>query len=118
MPLIAFNVNLATNRLDVAKKVAAAVRFSSGGLPFVKALGLPLHGRGIVQVSMNLTNYEQTPVAAAFDAVKREAARFGVDVLESEIIGLVPAAAVDGTVASSLQLTNFRPDQILENRLL
>lgn len=117
MPLIAFNVNLATDRLDVAKKVAAAVRFSSGGLPFVKALGLPLHSRGIVQVSMNLTNYEQTPVSAAFDAVKREAARYGVDVLESEIVGLVPAAAFDGIAASSLQLTNFRPDQILENRL-
>ena len=91
MPLIAYNVNLATDRLDVAKKVASAVRHSSGGYQYVKAMGVALESRGIVQVSMNLTNYAKTPMALVFDAVKREAARYGVDILESEIVGLVPA---------------------------
>ena len=94
MPLIAYNINLATNRLDVAKKIAAAVRFSSGGFRYVKAMGVALEDRGIVQVSMNLTNYEKTPIFRVFEAVKREAERYGVAVLESEIVGLVPAAAL------------------------
>ena len=93
MPLIAYNINLATDRLDVAKKIANAVRHSSGGLRYVKAMGLPLEDRGIVQVSMNLTNFEKTPIYRVFELVKREAARYGVSVLESEIIGLVPSAA-------------------------
>ena len=91
MPLIAYNINLATDRLDVAKKIAAAVRFSSGGFRYVKAMGVTLADRGIVQVSMNLTNYEKTPMLRVFEAVKREAERYGVNVLESEIVGLVPA---------------------------
>ena len=78
MPLIAYNINLATDRLDVAKKIAAAIRFSSGGLRYVKAMGIALEDRGIVQVSMNLTNYEKTPMFRVFEAVKREAARYGV----------------------------------------
>ena len=78
MPLIAYNINLATNRLDVAKKIAAAIRMSSGGLRYVKAMGIPLEDRGIVQVSMNLTNYEKTPIFRVFDLVKREAERYGV----------------------------------------
>ena len=90
MPLIAYNINLATNRLDVAKKIAAAVRQSSGGLRFVKAMGIELADRGIVQVSMNLTNFEKTPIFRVFELVKREAARYGVAVLESEIVGLDP----------------------------
>ena len=94
MPLIAYNINLATNRLDVARKIASAVRMSSGGLRYVKAMGIPLEDRGIVQVSMNLTNYEKTPIFRVFDLVKREAERYGVQVLESEIVGLVPAAAL------------------------
>ena len=117
MPLIAFNVNLSTTRLDIAKAIAATVRQSSGGLPFVKALGVPLADRRIAQVSMNLTNYEQTPIRRAFDAVKVEAARHGVDVLESEIIGLVPAAALSGVSPADLQLAGFHDDQVLENRL-
>ena len=117
MALIAFNVNLATDRLDVAKTIAATVRFSSGGLPFVKALGLALADRGIVQVSMNLTNYEQTPVAVAFDAVAQEAERRGVDVLESEIVGLVPAAALPQAAETRLKLAHFMPEQVLERRL-
>ena len=117
MPLIAYNINLDTDRLDVAKKIAATVRFSSGGLPHVKAMGVALEDRGIVQVSMNLTNYQETPVLRVFEAVKGEAERHGVKVLESEIVGLVPAAALPDGVPHVLQLEHFTPAQILETRL-
>jgi glutamate formiminotransferase / 5-formyltetrahydrofolate cyclo-ligase len=116
-PLIAYNINLATNRLDVAKKIAAAVRQSSGGFRFVKAMGIPLADRGIVQVSMNLTNAEKTPMFRVFELVKREAARYGVAVLESEIVGLVPSAALVASAEWYLQLEGFAPDQVLEQRL-
>jgi glutamate formiminotransferase len=117
MPLIAYNINLATNRLDVAKKIAAAIRMSSGGFRFVKAMGLELSDRGIVQVSMNLTNYEKTPIFRVFEVVKREAARYGVNVLESEIVGLVPSAALLHAAQFYLQLDGFTPQQVLENKL-
>jgi glutamate formiminotransferase / 5-formyltetrahydrofolate cyclo-ligase len=116
-PLIAFNVNLATDRLDIAKAIAAAVRHSSGGLPFVKALGIPLPDRGIVQVSMNLTNFEHTPIARAFEAVRAEAQRLGTTVLESEVIGLVPQAALPPDPEQSLLLSGFTNSQVLERRL-
>ena len=115
--LIAYNINLATNRLDVAKTIAAAIRYSSGGLPYVKAMGVALEDSGIVQVSMNLTNYEKTSLLTVFEAVKREAERYGVEVVESEIVGLVPAGALVGTTEHFLQLTSFRPNQVLETRL-
>ena len=117
MPLIAYNINLATTRLDVAKKIAAAIRMSSGGLRFVKAMGIPLEDRGIVQVSMNLTNYEKTPMYRVFDLVKREAERYGVQVLESEIVGLVPSAALTQTAEYFLRLDGFSSGQILEKKL-
>ena len=117
MPLIAYNINLATDRLDVAKKIAAAIRMSSGGFRFVKAMGLALEDRGIVQVSMNLTNYEKTPIFRVFETVKREAARYGVSILESEIVGLVPSAALTSSAEFYLQLEGFRADQVLESRL-
>jgi glutamate formiminotransferase len=117
MPLIAYNINLATNRLDVAKKIAAAIRMSSGGLRFVKALGIPLESRGIVQVSMNLTNYEKTPIFRVFEMVKREAERYGVQVLESEIVGLIPSAALTQAAEYYLQLDGFSADQVLERKL-
>ncbi len=117
MPLIAYNINLATNRLDVAKKIAAAIRFSSGGFRYVKAMGIALEDRGIVQVSINLTNHEKTPMFRVFEAVKQEAARYGVTILESEIVGLVPEAALIGTAEHALQLASFTPNQILENKL-
>lgn len=117
MPLIAYNINLATNRLDVAKKIASAIRMSSGGLRYVKAMGIPLEDRGIVQVSINLTNYEKTPMFRVFDLVKREAARYGVDVLESEIVGFVPSAALTQTAEYFLQLQGFSSDQVLETKL-
>ena len=117
MPLIAYNINLATNRLAVAKKIAAAIRMSSGGLRFVKAMGIPLEDRGIVQVSMNLTNHEKTPMYRVFDLVKREAERYGVQVLESEIVGLVPSAALTQTAEYFLRLEGFSSNQILEKKL-
>ncbi len=117
MPLIAYNINLATDRLDVAKKIAAAIRHSSGGFRFVKAAGFKLDDRGIVQVSMNLTNHEKTPMYRVYEAVKREAERYGVAILESEIVGLIPAAALASTAEFYLQIEGFSSDQILENKL-
>ncbi len=117
MPLIAYNINLATDRLDVATAIAAAVRHSSGGFRFVKALGLRLEAHGIVQVSMNLTNFERTPLFRVFQTVQHEAARHGVAVLESEVVGLVPAAALVAVAEHFLQLRSFRADQVLETRL-
>jgi glutamate formiminotransferase len=117
MPLIAYNINLATDRLDVAKKIAAAVRHSSGGFRYVKAMGVALADRGIVQVSMNLTNFEKTPMHRVFDAVRREAERHGVSILESEIIGLTPEAALVAAAEHYLQLQRFSASQILERRL-
>ena len=117
MPLIAYNINLATDRLDVARKIAAAIRHSSGGYRFVKAMGIKLEDRGIVQVSMNLTNFEKTPIFRVFETVKREAERHGVAILESEIVGLVPAAALNAAAEFYLQIEGFKPDQVLEHRL-
>ena len=117
MPLIAYNINLASDRLDVAKKIAAAVRHSSGGLRFVKAMGVMLERRGIAQVSMNLTNFEKTPIPRVFEFVKREAARYGVSVLESEVVGLVPQAALVAAAEYYLQLEGFTASQVLETRL-
>src|SRR3954463_16655987 len=117
MPLIAYNINLATDRLDVAKKTAAAIRHSSGGYRYVKLMGITLEDRGIVQVSMNLTNFEKTPIFRVFETVKREAERYGVQVLESEIVGLVPAAALNAVAEYYLQIAGFSPEQILENKL-
>jgi glutamate formiminotransferase / 5-formyltetrahydrofolate cyclo-ligase len=116
-PLIAYNINLATDRLDVARAIATTVRESSGGLPCVKAMGVPLAARGLVQVSMNLTNYAVTPLRRAFDAVAAEAARYEVDVLESEIVGLVPAEALADASPKQLRLAGFGPDRVLEERL-
>ena len=117
MPLIAYNINLNTNRVDVAKKIATAIRHSSGGLRYVKAMGLLLEDRDIAQVSMNLTNYQKTPIFRVFEMVKREAERYGVSILESEIVGLVPSAALLGAAEYYLQIDRFSPDQVLENKL-
>lgn len=115
--LIAFNVNLETDRLDVARQIAAALRERGGGLPGVKALGLPLADRGIVQISMNLVDYTRTPPIAAFEAVCREAHKRGINVRESELVGLIPRAALEHTTAEALRLRHFSVDQILEERL-
>ena len=114
--LIAYNVNLASNRLGVARRIASVIRTSSGGLPGVKALGMQLDG-GIVQVSMNLTNYKETSMTTVFDAVTREASVDGVRVLESEIVGLVPQDALPPDPARRLKLRPQDLDRVLELRL-
>jgi len=114
--LIAWNVNLASNRLGVAKRIASVVRASNGGLSHVKAIGLQLEG-GIAQVSMNLTNYRETSMTTVFDAVAREAAADGVRVLETEIIGLVPADALPPDPTRRLKIRESDRDRILEHRL-
>ena len=116
-PLIAYNVNLASSNLDIAKAIALTVRASNGGLPSVKAVGIALKTRGIVQVSMNLTDYEETPVHVAYEAVKAEAAKRGVEVQSSEVIGLIPEAAVAQVAGHYLKLENFSMSQILEARM-
>ncbi|MCC6538665.1 MAG: glutamate formimidoyltransferase [Bryobacterales bacterium] len=116
--LIAFNVNLASTDLTAARHIAQAVRASSGGLPAVKALGLPLASEGIVQVSMNLVDFHTTSIARAFDAVASLADGLGIGVRESELIGLAPADALDTDIARHVKLKNWSPEKmILEYRL-
>ena len=114
--LIAFNVNLETDDLAAARAIAAAVRASGGGLPCLKAIGVRLD-TGRVQVAMNLTNYVRTPPRSAFDAVRREAARRGVAVAGSELVGLAPAAALDADCARRLQLAGFGPHRLLDTHI-
>ena len=116
--LIAFNVNLGTSDIEIAKKIAKAVRYSSGGYRYVKAMGFELKERGIVQVSMNLTNYKKTPIFRVFETIKNEAERYGVPVVGSEIIGLVPLEALVEVADYYLRLENFSMEQILEKRLI
>lgn len=115
--LIAFNVNLGTNDLSIAKKIAKAVRFKSGGLRYVKALGFEIKERGIVQVSMNLTNYKKTPVHKVFEMIKSEANRYGVSIIESEVIGLAPMDSLIDVADFYLKLENFKKEQIFERRI-
>ena len=116
--LIAYNVNLETPELSIAKEIARKVRERDGGLPKVKALGFFLEDLGIAQVSMNLTNYKVTPIRKAFDAVRSEAEKRGVEVRESELIGLVPEDALDEETAKHILLSGFNPEeQILERKL-
>ncbi|HXZ29341.1 MAG TPA: glutamate formimidoyltransferase, partial [Terriglobales bacterium] len=113
--LIAYNIYLNTPDVEVAKKVAKAIRYSNGGLRYVKAAGFPV--RGLAQVSMNLTDFEQTPIARVFEVVKREAARYGVLPAFSEIVGLIPKKALEAASEWFLQIENFDSSLILENRL-
>jgi glutamate formiminotransferase len=114
-PLIAFNVYLGTGDVEIAKAIARAVRHSSGGLRYVKALGLLVKGRA--QVSMNLTNYRQTPVHRVVEMIRREAERYGVSVVESELIGLIPNESLVEAAKFYLQLDGLSSNQLLENRL-
>lgn len=116
-PLVAFNVNLQSRDLSIARAIAKVVRQSGGGLPFVKAIGVDLKTAGLVQVSMNLTNHEETPLHVALAAVQREAEARGVDVAGTEIIGLVPEQALIATAQQALHLDQFEGRQILEERL-
>jgi glutamate formiminotransferase len=115
--LIAFNINLATGNVEIARQIARKIRFSSGGLPGVKALGLLLKSRGLAQVSTNLTDFERTPPAAVFEAVRTEADRAGVAILASEIVGLIPRKALEMSAGCDMRLENFHPDLVLEDRL-
>lgn len=115
--LIAFNINLRTNDVLIARQIARGVRARHGGLPFVKALGFELATRGLVQVSMNLVNYEVSGMELAYEAVKREAAKLGVEIASTEIVGLVPAKALDVNAEYFLKLEKFGADKVLENRI-
>ncbi|HXY00233.1 MAG TPA: glutamate formimidoyltransferase [Candidatus Limnocylindrales bacterium] len=115
--LIAYNVNLSTPDVGIANKIAKAIRFSSGGLRYVKSMGVELKARNLAQVSINLTDFEQTPMHRVYEMVKREAERYGVVPVGSEIVGLVPKKAIEMTADYFLQLENFSPSQVFENRL-
>jgi len=115
--LIAYNINLNTADLEIAKKIAKAIRFSSGGFRYVKSMGVPLASRNLAQVSMNLTDFEQTPMHRVFEAVRVEAARYGAAIIGSEIVGLIPKRALEMTAEWYLQAENFHPRLVLENRL-
>jgi glutamate formiminotransferase/formiminotetrahydrofolate cyclodeaminase len=115
--LIAYNVNLNTPDVGVANKIAKAIRFSSGGLRFVKSMGVELKARNLAQVSINLTDYEQTPMHRVYEIVKREAERYGAVPVGSEIVGLVPKKAIEMAADYFLQLENFSPAQVFENKL-
>ena len=118
MPLIAFNIDLDSPDVAVARQIAATVRESSGGLPFVKAMGVWLAHRGVAQVSMNLTDFTRTSLQTVFDAVARAARTRGAEVLQSELIGLIPEAALEATTPEQLRLAGFTRSQILEERRL
>ena len=117
-PLIAYNINLGTADLSIADRIAKSIRHLSGGYRFVKAMGVKLEARGIVQVSINMTNYEKTPLHRVFETVRSEAERFGVMVVGSEIVGLVPQAALVGAAEHYLRLEAPASPQVLENKLL
>jgi glutamate formiminotransferase len=115
--LIAFNVNLATTNIKIADEIAKVVRHSSGGYRYVKAKGFEIKDRGIVQVSMNLTNYQKTSIFRVFETIKNEAERYGVSVISSEIVGLTPLEALVDVSNHYLRLEKFTVDQVLEKRL-
>lgn len=118
MPLIAFNVNLDTNNITIANDIAKKVRHISGGLRYCKGIGVELKERSIVQVSMNMTDYTKTALYRSFELIKTEARRYGVNVVGSEIIGLVPMEALIDTAAYYLGIENFSMEQVLEARIM
>ncbi|MCR5335624.1 MAG: glutamate formimidoyltransferase [Synergistes sp.] len=116
--LVAFNVNLGTADVNIAKKIASAVRASSGGFCHVKGIGLSLGERGIAQVSMNLTDYEKNSLYRVLETVRMEAKRWGVPVIETEVYGMIPMNAILESAAYYLQIADFKPEQVLELKLL
>ena len=116
--LVAFNVNLGTTRIEVAKEIAKSIRFSGGGLAHVKAIGLALEDKGMVQVSVNIVDHEKDPLYRVLELVRMEASRWGVPVVETEIYGMVPASAIYQSAVHYLQVADFEPEQIIELRLL
>lgn len=117
-PLIAFNINLFTTDLSIAKRIGEAIRFKNGGYRFVQAMGVALEGQNMVQVSMNLTDYTQTPLPRVLETVRMEAARHGVTVAGTEIIGTLPLGALEEIVKHYVQAHDFQLDQIIETALL
>jgi glutamate formiminotransferase / 5-formyltetrahydrofolate cyclo-ligase len=117
-PLIAFNVNLATSDLAVARRIAEAVRFSGGGYRYLRAMGVALEGKGQVQVSMDILQYEKTPIHRVLETVRSEAARYGVAVAGCELVGLAPMEALEEVIRHYLQLHDFSVKQVIESRLL
>ena len=117
MPLIAFNIDLATSDLTIANKIAKAIRNSSGGFRYIKAGGVEVKERGLVQVTMNITDYTKTPIYRVFETVKMEAMRYGVAVCGSEIVGLVPMEAIVDSAAYYMRFNNVDKDKILETQL-
>ncbi|MFQ5530372.1 MAG: glutamate formimidoyltransferase [Gemmatimonadota bacterium] len=117
-PLVAFNVNLRTDDLDIAQTIARAVRHINGGYRYVRGMGFALDDRGMVQVSMNLVNYEGTPIPRVLETIRSEAARYGVQVAGTELIGSVPLGALQEVVRHYLQTHDFEIDQIVETALL
>ncbi|MBI5183750.1 MAG: glutamate formimidoyltransferase [Nitrospinae bacterium] len=115
--LVAYNVNLLTEDIDIAKRIARSIRESSGGFKSVKAMGFKLHRRGMVQVSMNLVNYTHTSIKTVFKEINRQAEALGVEIAESEIVGLVPRDALLGTTPEQLKVVHFSEDKIIENRI-
>ena len=115
--LIAYNINLGTPDVAIAKRIAKTIRFSSGGFRYVKSMGVTLASRNLAQVSINLTDFEQTPMHLVFETVRREAARYGVSVVGSEIVGLIPKKAIELSAEYFLQYENFKPELVLENRI-
>ena len=115
--LIAYNVNLGTPDLSIAKKIAKTIRFSSGGFRYVKSMGVMLGSRNIAQVSINLTDFEQTPMHLVYETVRREAERYGVPVVGSEIVGLIPKKSIELSAEYFLRFENFRPELVLEHRI-
>jgi formiminotetrahydrofolate cyclodeaminase len=115
--LIAYNVNLNTPDVNIAKRIAKTIRFSNGGFRYVKSMGVMLTSRNLAQVSINLTDFEQTPMHLVFETVRREAERYGVSVAGSEIVGLIPKKAIELSAEHFLRFENFRPELVLENRI-
>src|SRR5580704_11643579 len=115
--LIAYNINLNTSDVSIANRIGKNIRFSNGGLRYVKAMGVDLRGRNLAQVSINLTDFEQTPIHRVFEMVKREAERYGASIVGSEIVGLIPKRAMELTADFYLQLEKFSPAQVFENRI-
>jgi glutamate formiminotransferase / 5-formyltetrahydrofolate cyclo-ligase len=117
-PLVAYNVNLRTGDLSIAKEIARKARFKDGGFPCVRAMGVDLRDKGVVQVSMNLTNYQVTNIPTVYEFIKEEAGKKGVEVEESEIIGLIPLTVLEGIVRHHIKCTQFSIRQIIEQRIL
>ena len=117
-PLVAYNVNLRTNNIEVAREIARKVRFKDGGFPCVRAMGVDLKEKGMVQVSMNLTNYQVTGIPAVYEFIKEEAGKRRVEVEESEVIGLIPLTVLEGIVRHYVKCHRFSIRQVIEQGIL